>query len=78
MWKQDKLYGRRISGPLVSGRYVVVGDYQGYVHFLSREDGSFAARVATDGSAIVAQPVALGDSIVVQTRKGGTFAITAQ
>jgi outer membrane protein assembly factor BamB len=78
IWKQDKLYGRRISGPLVSGRYVVVGDYKGYVHFLSREDGSFAARIATDGSAIAAQPVALGDSVIVQTRDGGVFAIAAQ
>jgi len=79
IWKQDKLAGRNASGPLAFGRYVVVGDYQGYVHFLSREDGSFAARIATDGSAIGAPPVALNsDSFVVQTRNGGVFAITVQ
>ncbi len=77
IWKQDKLFGRGVSGPLAFGRYVVVGDFQGYVHFLSREDGSFAARIATDGSAIVAPPVALDlSSFVVQTRAGGVFAIT--
>jgi len=53
-WKQDKLYGRYVSGPVVAGKYVAVGDFQGYVHFLSREDGSFAARIATDGSPIIA------------------------
>jgi len=79
IWKQDKMSGRRVSGPLAFGRFVVVGDYQGYVHFLSREDGSFAARIATDGSAISAPPIALDlSSFLVQTRNGGVFAITVQ
>ena len=77
-WKQDKLFGRRISGPIAVGKHVAVGDYQGYVHFLSRDDGSFAARIATDGSAIIARPMALDDGVLVQTRNGGVFAITIQ
>jgi outer membrane protein assembly factor BamB len=79
LWRQDKLFGRGVTGPSVLGRHVVVGDYQGYVHFISREDGSFAARIATDGSAIMAAPVALDmSSFTVQTRTGGVFAITVQ
>ena len=77
-WKQDKLFGRRISGPIAVGKHVAVGDYQGYVHFLSRDDGSFAARIATDGSAIIARPMVLNDGVLVQTRNGGVFAITIQ
>jgi outer membrane protein assembly factor BamB len=77
-WKQDKLYGRYASGPVVTGKYVAVGDFQGYVHFLSREDGSFAARLATDGSPIIAQPIALDNGILVQTVKGGIFVIGIQ
>jgi outer membrane protein assembly factor BamB len=79
LWKQDKLSGRGVSAPLAFGRFVVVGDFQGYVHFLSREDGAFAARIATDGSAIGAPPVALdNESVLVQTRNGGVFAISVQ
>ena len=79
LWKQDKLSGRAVSAPLAFGRFVIVGDFEGYVHVLSREDGSFAARVPTDGSMISAQPVALDDTkILVQTRKGGLFAISVQ
>jgi len=79
IWRQDKLAGREVSAPLPVGRYVVVGDFEGYVHVLSREDGSFAARIATDGSAIKAPPVALDPgTFLVQTRKGGIFAITIQ
>ncbi len=79
VWKQDKLFGRGVSRPLALGRFVIVGDYQGYVHLLSRDDGSFAARIATDGSQIAAAPVALDIStFLVQTRNGGVFAITLQ
>ena len=78
LWKQDKLYGRQSSTPALTGRYVVVGDYQGFVHFLTRDDGAFAARIATDGSAIIAQPLPLGDGVLVQTRNGGIYAITIQ
>ncbi|HXF66855.1 MAG TPA: outer membrane protein assembly factor BamB [Burkholderiales bacterium] len=79
IWRQDRLAGRGLSAPLPLGRYVAVGDFEGYVHLLSREDGSFAARIATDGSAISAPPLALdASSFVVQTRNGGVFAITVQ
>jgi outer membrane protein assembly factor BamB len=63
---------------VVVGNYVAVGDFQGYVHFVSRDDGSFVARVATDGSPIAALPLALNKGILVQTVKGGIFAIAVQ
>ena len=79
LWKQDKLFGRGVSAPLAFGRFVVVCDFEGYLHFLSREDGSFAARIATDGSAIAAPPIALdANTLLVQTRNGGVFAIAVQ
>ena len=79
LWKQDRLAGRGLSAPLAFGRYVIVGDFEGYVHLLSREDGSFAGRLATDGSAIGAPPAAIdANTVLVQTRNGGVFAIVVQ
>lgn len=78
LWKQDKLFERRVSGPLVYGDYVIVGDFEGYVHVLNKDDGSFAARIATDKSGIAATPVALERGVLVQTRKGGLYAIDVQ
>jgi len=79
IWRQDRLLNRQVSAPLALGRYVVVGDVEGYVHVLSRDDGAFAARISTDGSAISVAPVALdSNSFVVQTRNGGVFAISVQ
>ena len=79
LWRQDKLAGRALTRPLAFGRYVIVGDYQGFVHLLSRDDGSFVGRAATDGSAIAAAPVALDiSSFLVQTRNGGVFALRTE
>ena len=78
VWKQDKLAYRNLSAPLATGDYVVVGDFEGQVHFLKFEDGSFAARIATDGGGIAAAPQLIGDKVLVQTRKGGIYAISIQ
>ena len=78
-WRQDRLLNRRVSAPLALGRHVVVGDVEGYVHLIARDNGAFAARIATDGSPISAPPMAIGaSSFVVQTRNGGVFAISVQ
>jgi outer membrane protein assembly factor BamB len=74
LWKQDRLSARGVSGPVAIGEYAVVGDFQGFVHVLSRRDGSFVARMSTDGSAIKAQPTRAGDGIIVQTANGGLYA----
>lgn len=76
VWKQDKLLNREVSAPVPAKEHVAVGDLDGYVHVLSLEDGSFAARLKTDGSAIMAQPVAGGPGVIVQTQEGGVYAIS--
>jgi len=78
LWKQDKLFMRGLSRPLVLGRNVVVADSQGIVHLLNQADGSFAARFATDGSAIFADPQRFKDGFVIQTRDGGIFALSVK
>lgn len=80
LWKQDKLFMRSVSRPLVMGRRVAVADYQGIVHLLAEEDGAFVARYNTDGTAIAAAPRRLepGDSFVVQTKNGALQALTVR
>jgi outer membrane protein assembly factor BamB len=73
LWRNDKLKNRDLSAPLLLGPSAVFGDYKGFVHFLSRDDGSFVARVPTDGSRISAPPVVAGDTLVVQTKDGNLF-----
>lgn len=78
LWKQDKLVNRRLSGPAVRRGLVAVADAEGIVHFLSREDGSFAARQKTDGTPVRTPVQLLGSSFLVQTAGGNVSAIEAQ
>ncbi len=74
LWKNDQLTLRRTSAPYVVGNYVAVGDYEGYVHLLNRDDGGFAARFKADGS-IVAAPTELDGGLLVQTSGGGLYSL---
>jgi outer membrane protein assembly factor BamB len=57
VWKQDALAARRIGGPQLLGSDLVgVVDVEGYLHVLSRTDGSYVGRLATDGSPATGQP----------------------
>ncbi|NRR33737.1 outer membrane protein assembly factor BamB [Oxalobacteraceae bacterium] len=77
-WKNDKLALRRLSTPLSYGRAVAVGDFQGYVHFLSREDGALIGRVSTDGSPIQSVPVIAGANLIFQTQSGTVTALAVE
>jgi len=78
MWKNDKLTNRGLAAPMSFGRAVVIGDRLGYLHFLSREDGSFLARMPTDGSKIMSAPTLVGNNLVVQTKLGAVVAFATE
>lgn len=46
LWRQDKLHGRMLTSPMLQDKYLVVGDFEGYLHWLSLDDGKLAARVS--------------------------------
>jgi outer membrane protein assembly factor BamB len=77
VWKQDKLANRRLSRPLALGKLVAVADFEGMVHFLKADDGSVVTRLKTDGGEVLAEPQRLPGGLVVQTKKGGIFALGA-
>ncbi|MEY4653858.1 MAG: hypothetical protein RI884_2439 [Pseudomonadota bacterium] len=77
-WSTDRLALRGLTAPLAAGRSVLVGDSFGFVHVLSREDGSLLTRLTTDGSAIATAPVLVGNTVVVVTRSGGVYGFVPQ
>lgn len=76
-WQNDALRNRGLSAPASFGRAVVVGDNQGYLHFLSREDGKLLARISTDRSALVTAPQVVGSTLIYQTKGGSLAALTS-
>ncbi len=78
LWKQDKLFLRRLTAPFPMRNLIAVADVKGVVHFLNRDDGSFAARQQTDGSAVRSPLQRQGIHLVVQTASGRVLAIEIQ
>lgn len=78
IWKQDRLFLRRLTAPLALDQVVAVGDVEGYVHFLSRDTGAFVGRVATDGTPIRSSLVKLDKGFLVQTREGNLYALSTR
>lgn len=72
-WVQDSLEYRFVTGPTVIGDQAVVGDYQGYIHWLSMDNGELLARTKIDSTAVVAQPVT-ANANVYATSSGGELA----
>ena len=77
LWKQAELTGRRLSAPIATRDHVVVGDFEGYLHWLSKDDGKIVGRIRAASKAIVAPPLAAGDTVFVQGQGGALGAFRA-
>lgn len=79
VWKQEGLLHRGAGRAFASSEnFVVVGDAQGWLHFLDKGDGHFVGRVKLGNSAVVAPLVAYGEGFVTQTRNGTVSALAAR
>jgi outer membrane protein assembly factor BamB len=68
-WEQKALHQRGLTAPAIDGDALIVGDYDGYVHWISLKDGSLMAREST-GYRISNAPVVADGKVFVQTDKG--------
>ena len=76
-WRQPALANRRLTAPLPMGTVIAVGDLEGYVHFLTRDEGNFAARIKLDGNAVMSIiPGTTSSQLIAETRDGGLYAIS--
>ena len=70
LWRQKALLHRGLSTPATMDDAVVVGDFQGYVHWLDKSTGALAARASTGKTRISTAPVAVGNTVVVINDRG--------
>lgn len=70
VWKQEGLRNRKLSAPAVIPQAVAVGDFDGYVHFLSRSDGRLLGRVSVGGGEITSPLIGSDRGVLVQARNG--------
>jgi len=79
IWKQEKLEYRKLTRPTIIGDYIAVGDFEGFVHLLSRYDGHFIARYKLGqfddlgwqlGTGIIVPPIVKGENRLVVVTRG--------
>ncbi len=77
LWRQEALRNRDLTSPTPFGDGVVVGDLEGYLHSLSREDGHIIGRFSLEGKPILTAPVVQGATLYA-VGSGGTIAALKQ
>lgn len=77
-WRQSALYYRQLSSPALLEGMVVVGDYQGYLHFIDPADGRFVGRHSEASSPIVSPPLSQDGVLYTLSNSGRLSALTLQ
>jgi outer membrane protein assembly factor BamB len=75
LWRQEKLRGRGLSAPVLHDKAVVVGDFEGYLHWLARDDGHFVARYRLDSAPIQIRGIGDGATLYVAAQSGRLSAL---
>ena len=74
VWEQDAMKRRGLTAPALDGDALVVGDFEGYVHWLDKATGEIVARRKTDGDRITNAAVTTDEGVFVQTDSGKVVA----
>jgi len=75
IWRQSDLLHRNLTSPVLYNGYIVVGDSEGYLHWLNTDDGRFVAQQKVDGSGFQTEPVVASDKLLIQAKNGEVYSI---
>lgn len=78
LWKQKDLHNRQLTAAVVYDNYVVVGDFEGWVHWLSISDGRQLGRIQVASSPIEAKPVIVDGTVYIYAKDGTLAALKAR
>ncbi|WP_047683085.1 MULTISPECIES: outer membrane protein assembly factor BamB [Xenorhabdus] len=76
IWSQNNLLHRNLTAPEMYNGYLVVGDGEGYLHWLNMADGQFVAQHKVDSSGLLSRPVIASDKLMVQAKDGAVYLYT--
>ncbi len=76
IWNNEKLHARGVTGPARVGDYIVVGDMEGFLHWMDRATGEFVARLQLSSHRIIAQPFVAGKVLYAYSSDGTLAAYT--
>ena len=76
LWTQSDLLHRLLNAPALYNGSLVVGDSEGYLHWINPEDGRFVAQQKVDSSGFLTEPVVADGKLLIQAKDGTVYAIT--
>lgn len=76
LWRQSDLLHRNLTPPALFNGYLIVGDSEGYVHWINTTDGRFVAQQKLDSDGFQSEPVVASDKLIIQAKTGKVYAIT--
>lgn len=76
VWRQSDLLHRNLTSPVLFNGYIVVGDSEGYLHWINTDDGRFIAQQKVDSSGFQTEPVVASDKLLIQAKGGEVYAFT--
>ena len=74
VWRKETLLHRDITGPTAFNSSVVVGDFEGYVHWFDAADGELQARGRAGSDRVSGQPLVVNEMLYVLTDAGKIYA----
>ncbi|MEZ2585236.1 outer membrane protein assembly factor BamB [Kluyvera intermedia] len=76
LWTQSDLLHRLLTSPVLYNGSLVVGDSEGYMHWVNPDDGRFVAQQKVDSSGFLTEPVVADGKLLIQAKDGTVYAIT--
>ncbi|GAA3906275.1 MULTISPECIES: outer membrane protein assembly factor BamB [Gibbsiella] len=76
VWTQSELLHRNLTPPVMYNSYLVVGDAEGYLHWINTTDGRFVAQQEVDSSGFLSAPAVASDKLIIQAKGGKVYAFT--
>ncbi|MCG9598233.1 outer membrane protein assembly factor BamB [Vibrio sp. Isolate25] len=76
LWSNEQLEHRLLTAPVLIDGYVVVGDGEGYLHWLDRDTGEFVAQQQVSSSGFAVSPVVVPEGYITVTRDGDVKKLT--
>lgn len=76
LWQTAALAERGLSSPAVVGSLLVIGDFEGRIHFLKISDGSLVARYDATVGILTSTPLVWNGAVVLQTSRGRVLLLT--
>lgn len=76
LWTQADLLHRQLTDPIIYENYIVVGDFEGYLYWLSKDNGNVVAKTQVSSSGLISKPLVVDNKIIVQAKNGDIYAFT--